>query len=668
MAALSRPAFPQPRSVAAELLLRAGELHRRGEWGPAEDAYRRLWALDPRNVHALHLLGLLLTQTGRCEAGVELIDRALKLKPDYLDALNSRGNALQTLGRLEDALASYDRALKLNPRYADGLINRGCVLKLLLRHDEALLSFDRALSLAPNSAEAHQNRGATLRALQRHDEALAAYERALALRPGYFDAHFNRGQALLELRRFEEALAAFDRALALQPQHAEALCRRGEMLAELQRNDEALAAFRRAVAVEPANTKNLYNCGEILHKLHRYDEALALADRALAIAPDKPDLLNQRGNALQLLARPAEALAAYDRGLEVEPGSVVMLANRGNALRRLKRFDEALESYRRALELDPENQMARLMRGSIRLLMGDFASGWPDYEIRTLDPDWSVFAVRDPAPFWRGEALAGRSILVYDEQGLGDVLQFCRYLTRLAELGANTTFLTRPPLAKLMRMSFPAVRVLTQAPPGESFDFQSPLMSLPYGFGTTVDTVPGPSPYLACDPERVGKWRERLGAGGFRIGIAWQTSAQGQRHGRNFPLASLAPLAEIPGVRLISLQKGADAAALADLPQVESLGDDFDAGADAFLDGSAVMQCLDLVITPDTSLAHLAGALARPLWIALSDVADWRWLRDRADTPWYPTARLFRQSRIGDWSGVMADMAAALRERLAGRS
>jgi tetratricopeptide (TPR) repeat protein len=624
MVAFSRQAPAPPRPAAGDLLLRGVEFHKRGDFARAEDAYRRLCAFDPRNFQALHLIGLLMTQTGRSEAGVELIDRALAIKPDFLDALNSRGNALQSLRRFDEALASYDRALALKPRFADALINRGVVLQLLQRHEEALQAFDRALRVAPQSPEAHQNRGAALRALQRRDEAVAACDRALKLRPDYFEAAFNRGRALLELRRFAEALAGFDGALALRPSHVDALCFRGDALRALHRPEEALATYRKALALDASRTSVADICGELLLELDRCEEALALLDRALAFAPASADLLNQRGNALQRLGRGEEALAAYDGALAVAPGMAVVLHNRGNALIRLKRLDAARDCYDRGLALDPEHASTRARRGLLSLLQGDFAAGWADYEYRLRAPDGPQLAVACAAPFWRGEPIAGRSILVYDEQGLGDVLQFCRYLPLLLELGAGVAFVVRPSLAALMRMSFPAVRVLSQPPPGESFDIQCPLMSLPHAFGTTLQTIPGATPYLASDPARMGRWRERLG-GGFKIGVAWRGSAQGRRFGRSFPLGALAPLGEIPGVRVISLQKPGDAEGLGDFARLETLGDDFDAGPDAFLDAAAVMQNLDLVISADTSLAHLAGALARPVWIALSDPADWRW-------------------------------------------
>ena len=276
--------------------------------------------------------------------------------------------------------------------------------------------------------------------------------------------------------------------------------------------------------------------------------------------------------------------------------------------------------------------------------------------------------LRAPYPVWRGEDVCGKRVVVYEEQGLGDIIQFCRYLALLAEMGAAVTFLLRSRMHALIRSLGQAVRVSDTFPVDETFDYQCALLSLPLAFGTTVENIPARTPYLQADAERIRSWKQKLGDAGFKIGIAWQGSKTGKIDvGRSFALAEFAGVSRIPNIRLISLQKNEGVEQLRDLPEgmtVEDLGENFDSGTDAFVDTAAVMANLDLVISSDTSAAHLAGALGRPVWLALKHVPDWRWMLDRTDSPWYPTMRLFRQRTRGDWNGVFADIEMALREAI----
>ncbi|MGE0573584.1 tetratricopeptide repeat protein, partial [Reyranella sp.] len=348
------------------------------------------------------------------------------------------------------------------------------------------------------------------------------------------------------------------------------------------------------------------------------------------------------------------------------PGDADAHANRGATLLGLKRFDEALACYDRSLALRPGEGEAAWNKAQLLLLRGDLVQGLPLYEERRRKPEFP--SVGDAAvPSWRPDmALAGRTVLVHWEQGMGDTIQFCRYLRPLAAQAGRVLFAPHRPLAALMHGLGPGLSIVDPDDPALSYDLRLPLLSLPLAFATTLDTIPGDVPYLGAEPERVERWRRRLGEGGLRIGICWQGNPSLVDRGRSFPLAALAGLARRPGTRLISLQKGHGVEQFAALPDgmtVETLGGDFDAGPDAFLDSAAVLQSLDLVITSDTAMAHLAGALARPVWVALKQVPDWRWFLDRPTSPWYPTMTLFRQKQRGDWAGVFDEMAGRLSDR-----
>jgi hypothetical protein len=439
--------------------------------------------------------------------------------------------------------------------------------------------------------------------------------------------------------RHVEALTLFDALLQQHPDAAGILVRRGVSQWSLRRMDEALASFEQAALVEPGNVDAHYSEGAVLQALHRLDAALRSYDRALALRPDLLLALNNKAMVLRDLGRVPEAVAHYDKALAIQPGNPAFLVGKGFCL----------------------------------MLLGDFAQGLPLLEWRKA----FVTAVGDaPAqtPFWLGEKLHGKSLLIRAEQGLGDTIQFCRYALVAKALGAKVVLGVQDNLVRLLQSLDPEIAILGTQRPFPVCDYNTMLLTMPLRAGTTPSTIPASGPYLFAEAERVDRWRQRLTGPGFKIGIAWQGERtwQGVEKpedvGRSFPLCFYRPVADIPGVRLISLQKNDGVEQLADLPadmKVETLAG-LDAGTDAFLDTAAVMQNLDLVITSDTAIAHLAGALGRPVWLALRHVPDWRWRLEGDQTPWYPTMRLFRQAAPGAWADVFARIAAQLRAELGG--
>lgn len=575
-------------------------------------------------------------------------------------------------GETEQALASFDRAIALAPGFPDAHANRGQVLRQQRRLEEALESYDEALALRPEDPATHCNRGNVLADLERQDEAIAAYDRALALNPGEPVALANRAAALQDLERYEEALAAYDSLLATHPDYAVAHCNQSHALHALGDFEAALAAADRALRLKPNYPKALANRGIALKSLGWTEAALEAFDATLRLEPDLGEAHRQRGLALQELGRFEDALLAFERALEVEPRRIDNERDIATALRFLGRRDEAISHYARVLEDKPDDPVALFGCGLIRLQRGELAAGWRDYEARWRTCDFQGKGPEVEAPLWDGQDLSGKRLLVHAEQGLGDCIQFVRYLRLIPAEGGQVALWIRPSLMALLRDAFEGVQLLDSSVPvtGE-FDYHLPMMSLPRVFGTTLDSIPAGVPYLAAEPARVAAWRERLGRTGLRVGIAWQGNPVGQvDRGRSMPLRHFAPLAAVPGVRLISLQTQHGLEQLDSLPPgmaVETLGPGFDAGPDAFLDAAAVMACCDLMVVSDSALAHLAGAMARPAWLALKRVPDWRWFLDRTDSPWYPSLRLFRQPRDGDWDSVFAAMAEVLAARAEGR-
>ena len=612
-------------SDVTSLLAEAFALHQAGRLAEAETAYHQILATQPDQFDSLHLLGIVFHQRGDHAQALRHIDRALKINPNNIPALNNRGIALRALKRFEEALASCERALTLRPDYAAALSNRGNTLYELKRFEEALASYERALTLRPDDAVILHNRGAALHELKRFDEALASYERALTLRPDDAVVLPNRGDTLHKLKRFDKALASYDRALALRPDYAETLSNRGATLYELK----------------------------------RFEEALASCERALTLRPDYAEALSNRGDTLYELKRFEEALASYDRALTLRPDYAAALSNtRGATLYELKRFEEALASYDRALTLRPDYAGAHFNEALCRLLIGDFDRGWEKFQCRFVKRNFAQ-------PVWVGSCeIGGKAILLHAEESLGDTIQFCRYVPLVAERAARVILEVQPPLHGLMSTLPVAAQIVSKGDPLPDFDIHCPLHGLPLALGTRLATIPSATPYLRASSQAVMNWNAWLGPRDRpRIGLAWSGNPKNNiDHKRSIRLSSLLSLLDI-NATFVSLQKdvrAGDAAVLKARRDLHHFGDELK----DFSDTAALISNLDLVISVDTSVVHLAGALAKPVWVLLPFIPDWRWLLDREDSPWYPTARLFRQDDSRAWDNVITSVHAALHDYL----
>ena len=586
----------------------------------------------------------------------------VKLSLAEAPVLDRAVSALEA-GELVEAEQLCEQIVAATPDFFDAVYLLAVVQSKLGKKTAALASFARALSLQPGNAMAHFNRANTLDDLKRYDEALASYELAIHLRPDFAAAYFNRGNVLQALSRYDEALASYDRSLALRPEHAAAHSNRGNVLQMLKRYDEALASYDRALAVQADFALAHYNRGNVLQDLNRYDEALASYDRALAVRPDFAEALSNRGNVLQRLKRFVDAMASYDRALASRPDFAEAFSNRGAALQELKRHEEALASYERATEASPKYADAHYNQALCRLLLGDFDRGWEKYEWR-----WQVDQLRNSKrsftqPLWLGQnEIAAKTILLYAEQGFGDTIQFCRYVPLVAARAARVILEVQRPLKELMSGLAGATHVVSRGEPLPHFDVQCPLLSLPLAFRTRLESIPATVPYLRAPPDDVTNWNTRLGPGSRpRIGLAWSgLPTHKNDHNRSIPLSALLSLLEVDAT-FVSVQKDVrreDAATLQARSDLRYFGD----ALKNFSDTAALISNLDLVIAIDTSVAHLAAALAKPVWVLLPFAPDWRWLLDRDDSPWYPTARLFRQDDTHTWDGVIARVRAALRD------
>ena len=512
----------------------------------------------------------------------------------------------------------------------------------------------------PDQAEAYYKRAGTLKDERRFAEAVAAFDNAIALKSDYAQAHNGRGIALANLNRLAEAVGSFDRAIALKSDYAEAHNNRALVLQEVGQFEEALASLERAIALQPDNARAHNNRGVVLHGLKRHEEALASHDKAIALNADYAEAHYNRGVLLQELDRLDESLASFDRAIALKPDYAAAHNNRGTVLNHLNRLDDALAALDQAIALTGGFPEAYLNKSYCLLRMGRFDEGWRLHEWRkkTESP---VGHRSFPQPPWLGsEDIANKTVFVHWEQGLGDTLQFCRYANLLRARGADVVMSVQEPLHRLLSRSMPDIRILKNEVAPAAFDYHSALMSLPLAFGTTLETVPAAVPYLFADEERRKTWDARLPPPTKpRIGVAWSGNAkQKNDFNRSMGLAALTPILNVDA-HWISLQKDVreiDRPLLDGFRQICHYGELL---AD-FSDTAAVIDRMDLVIAVDTSVAHLACAMGKPVWILLAYTADWRWLVDRDDCPWYPTARLFRQQVPHGWDGVVARVHEAL--------
>ena len=511
------------------------------------------------------------------------------------------------------------------------------------------------MSRRKHQIEAYFQQARQLHAAGRLAEAEQAYRQILAAAPTHADSLHMLGVLALQIGQPQGALGCLDQAIALQPTTAIYRVNRAAALLALGQPPQAAEECREALRRKPNCAEALQVLGHALCDLGRPEDAVAAYQDALRHNPNLPDLHNNLGLALRQADRPEEAAAALQQAVARAPRDEQAQSNLAGVLKELGRLDEAEALYRAALRRHPNDATLHFNRAVVLLLAGHFRDGWEEYEWRFGAGVAQLAACAQPR--WQGEPLDGRTLLVRAEQGFGDMFQFCRYVKLI---GGGTVILeVHPPLRRLLAGLAGPKSIVGVGDEPPAFDLHIPLLSLPRLFDP-----PPALPYLAAERALVAAWRERIGSAGFRIGISWQGNPASQAEfGRSIPLRHWAALAAVPNVRLISLQKhhGVDQLATTGL-RLET--PELDAGPDGFVDSAAVMQSLDLVVTSDTSVAHLAGALGRPVWVALKHVPDWRWMQGRPDSPWYPTMRLFRQKRRGDWDSVFADMARELAERV----
>jgi tetratricopeptide (TPR) repeat protein len=641
-----------------EGLSQATTLHGLGRLDEAEAWYRDLLPRPEAQTEILHfVLGVLFSEKGDAAGAIAHYDQAEAFGFGAVELFRRRAALLRADGRLEKALTDYERALAVGGEQAELRRDQGVTLAALDRPLEALASYDRALTLDPADHRAFNNRGVTLEKLGRLDEALASYDRAVALQGDYRHAHHNRGSVLLRLKRSREASESLRCSLAIWGGEAESWNLLGMALGELESYHEALTCFERALALKPSHAEASNNLSIAQRWVGRFTDAVASADRALALDPGLAAALNSRGAALARLNRHREALEDFEAALKLQPDFAAVILNRGCAREALGDLDGAARDFNTVHRLEPTAPDSLVCLSLTHLRRGDLARGFDLYQ-RRWDRPAGPFLAHSRATLWTGrQAVDGRTVLLWAEQGFGDVVQFCRFAADVAALGARVTLQAPPSLKRVMRSLAGPIEVIdsTETPP--PFDLHAPLMNLPAALGVSLADLPGRGAYLSAPASVKAIWAKQAQADLTprldrpRIGLAWRGNpGHENNHNRSAPFAALSPLFDA-SVDFVSLQKVHSAEDRAGMAGVVEA---FDHRLGDFADTAALIDQCDAVVSVDTAVAHLAAAMGKPVFLLLPKFAEWRWMNERSDTPWYATVRLLRQEAFGDWRGPVA--------------
>ena len=617
-----------------EKLNQAVAQHRQNQFDSAAQIYQSILGAKPEHFDTLQLYATLLAQTGRPDQALTFFTRACEVAVSQriegaklVGIYNNVGNIYKGQGQLELALSSYAKSLELNHNYAEAHNNIGLILFEQSRFEDALISYERALQLNPKFFQALNNKGSALRALGNYSHALKAFEQALELNPEYAQAHSNKGLVLQDLQHWEAALNAYQTALKYKPDSAEAL----------------------------------NNCANVYKELGQTQKAKHLYLDALALRKDYPDALCNLGALYREDQQLPDAMQCYTRALELNPSFAQAFYNRGNLLKDLRDFGRAMTDFQRAVRVIPHFAEANLNIAIVNLTLGNMAPGWLGFEWRWRSKELKQSAMNAYAnhPLWLGEgSLINKTILLHAEQGLGDTVQFCRYAKLIKALGARVILEVPHELFELLTGLEGVDQLLRKGESPPHFDYQCPLMSLPLAFNTQLKNIPSPNAYIKCDPTKALFWTNRLSTHQYpdgnkaKVGLVWSGNpAHHNDRNRSLSLSQLHELVQLD-LDFISLQKNMSQTDKETLVTFSSVRDVSPTLRD-FSDTAALVECLDLVVAVDTSVAHLAAAMGKPVWVLLPFNSDWRWLEKTSTSPWYSCMRLYRQRTNKDWKSVL---------------
>jgi len=634
-----------------------------GELDRAQNILTEAVRLAPLNPDSSHLLGIvLLRKNQELDLAIEYINKALEIAPDQPLFLNSLGTAYWQAGKFQKARDAFKTVVALKPDYVEAQYNLANCYRSLGELDNAIHQYQVTVELEPGFAVAYNDLGIVYDSIGQFEQAIEQFELAIELAPSRYEFYVSLAQTLQSKGELDEALIALQNAISLSPDNGRLVNNLGTIYLDQGNIQEATNAFARASMLLPEFSVSSYNLGYAQHLNANYGEAIGSFDIALSADPDWASAWVNRSNSLYMAHRYKDAIAGYQKALDLEPELSVAHRNIGSTYRRLKDNGNAILHFTEAIKLEPNHAKSHLGIAMAYLQEGEFSKAWRHYEWRfeATDTEYIPSSALGQT-LWRGESVNGKTLLVIGEQGAGDQIHFGRFTQSLAALGATILFVCSTGLSRLFERSENIQSVYEKSGdwPTE-YDYYIPLISVPRVLDTSIDSIPDTVPYIQSDPEGVKFWKARLNADRFNIGLVWGGNPdQVENQYRSCALSDFAPLFQLDGCEFYSLQKGDAALEVKNFSYGNRLIDYTNDLSD-FADTADFVQALDLIITIDTSTAHLAGALGKPVWTILWVSHCWRYLKNRIDSPWYPSMRLFTQPELADWKSVIEEVKDAL--------
>jgi len=662
--AAAQPAPPQ------DIVNKLVSMFNQGQISATIELAERMRLEYPHAFFLWNILGAGYLRLGNLEPAINSFRKACEVNPQFCDGYNNLGVALKAQNKLEEALQAFKRALSINPKYAEPLNNIGNVLRSLERQEEARNAYEKAVQLKPNFAEAFNNLGVVHLEMGNSIDAIKAFEKALNLRPDYVEALQNIGNAFVDAKKHERAISTFQKLTSLRPGDGDLYFKLGSLFAEKEEYNSAIEAFKAAILHNPNHDGALNNLGNALAKLGQLDDALIHFERAIELKPDESSFFFNKGKALESQNRHIDAIAAYKTAISLRPDYAEAYVNLGNALINEGDDIDGLKAYDKSYEIDSGNVEPLWNKSLVLLRQGDFENGWRLYETRWDNPKFGERKPDTDMPYWLGDFdISGKSILLFSEQGLGDSIQFSRFARDVARLGAKVTLAVQKPLKNLLGQIEGVSEVIAYTDALPRCDCMCSLMSLPLALQLNVNNLDLAAPYLVAESKRIDTVKARLGATDKpRIGLAWSGSLLNENdHNRSISLSDM--VQHLPqDIDFYCLQKDIrpdDQKILAASPAIKTAADlDKEQGFFDFDDTAALCSLMDRVVSVDTSLAHLAGALGVPTTVMLPSLADFRWLKDRSDSPWYGCMELVRRTRTDkSWDRVIEQAFASHQNR-----
>ena len=618
---------PVEEITVEDALQRAVRYHNTGEFGYAVELYTKVLEVSPNHPEAMHLLGVLGSQFGQHEEAIGLISQAIEISPNQPVYHCNLGNALQAQGKFEEAKQSFQQCLDIDPNMAEAHYNLGCVLEQQGEVEDAVQAYHKAVAANPKHVGAHINLGNTLQGQSKLEEAIQAYQRAIGIDPNVAEAHYNLGCVFEQQDQISDAVEAYQNAIDRKPDYIEALNNLGNIHRVLGDLGEATQVYQQVLSISPDVGETLYNLGVIEHKQ------------------------GQMGKAVEY----------YQRAIQADVSFTKAHRNLGYLLKERQELNEAVQIYRHALDIDPNDPEVHMGLASVLLLRGDFEEGWEEYEWRWESESLLPFKQDFIQPFWDGSPLGDKTILLHAEQGFGDAIQFIRYVDTIANSKVNIIVECQPELVTLFETMDSIKQVIPRGESLPDYDVHAPLLSLPRLLKTDLDSIPNQVPYLSpATPETTMILDD---PSKLKIGLVWAADLDSEVENwlmfasasRSIELLDFATLFDFEVCQFYSLQVDSARTDII-IYDFEDKIIDLGASFDTFSDTTAAIMQLDLVISVDTAVAHLTGALGKPIWTLLPVLADWRWMLNRFDSSWYPTMKLFRQEEVGNWDTVIQNI------------